>query len=354
MMMADAEKTEKPTAYKLSKARQDGQVVKSSDLNAAGLLGGALLLLGMGGGYLNTLLMQIMREQFQLNHYLLPMNEGDVLGLFSKSIQHLAYLLIPFMGTMVVAGLLSNFMQVRALFTTKPLVPNLNKLNPIQGFKKIFSERSVAELVKGLAKMAIVGSVGFNVIQAHRTELEQLTFADPQTLFGSMGSILFHLTQWVFMAYLMLGLADWRYQAYMHEKQMRMTKQEIKDENKNLEGDQAMRGKIRQAGQKMLQSKQLKHLPTADVVITNPTHYAVALRYDPDIAPAPHVVAIGVDAFALRIKTRAAALGIEQVENRPLARALYAQVGYGDMVPPELFVAVAEVLAYVYAKKGRR
>ena len=156
------------------------------------------------------------------------------------------------------------------------------------------------------------------------------------------------------MVYLVLGLADWRYQAYAMEKQLRMTKQEIKDESKNLEGDQKMRGKIKQAGQKILQSKQLKHLPKADVVITNPTHYAVALRYDPDIAPAPHVVAIGVDAFAQKIKAKAKELGIELVENRPLARSLYAQTSYGEMIPPELFLAVAEVLAYVYAKKGKR
>jgi flagellar biosynthesis protein FlhB len=354
MMMSDGEKTEQPTLYRLSKARQDGQVAKSVDLNAAALLGGGLLLLGTSGAYMQQLMVQTMEKCFKLQNFLQPMTPSRFMDLFTYVMQHLMYLLLPFMGTMVIAALLVNFMQVKALFTLKPLTPSLSKLNPIQGFKRILSQKSVIEMVKGLFKMGIVGSVGFNVIQSNRHALDELTFAEPALLFATVGGLLFKLTGWVFVSYLVLGLADWRYQAYNHSKQMRMTKQEIKDESKNLEGDQKMRGRIRQAGQRILQGKQLKHLPTADVVITNPTHYAVALRYDPDIAPAPHVVAIGVDAFALKIKARAQELGIELVENRPLARALYAEVDYGEMVPPELFVAVAEVLAFVYAKKGKR
>jgi flagellar biosynthesis protein FlhB len=354
MMMADGDKTEDPTAYRLSKAREDGQVAKSVDLNAAALLGGVLLLLATSGGYMQQLMLQTMEKCFKLQNFLQPMTSTRFMELLTDTLQQLMYLLLPFMGTMMLAALLVNFMQVKALFTVKPLIPNLSKVNPIQGFKRIFSQKAVVELVKGLFKMGIVGSVGFNVIQSHRHTLEGLTFAEPALLLSTVGALVMNLTGWVFVAYLALGLADWRYQAYNHSKQMRMTKQEIKDENKNLEGDQKMRGRIRQAGQRLLQGKQLKHLPTADVVITNPTHYAVALRYDPDIAPAPHVVAIGVDAFALKIKARAQDLGIELVENRPLARALYAQVDYGEMVPPELFVAVAEVLALVYAKKGKR
>ncbi len=354
MMMSDAEKTEKPTAYKLSKSRQDGQVAKSVDLNAAGLLGMALLLIGVSGNYFIHIMMNFMRQQFALENQLKPLTIDTFIPLFNETMQQLLLIMLPFMGAMMIAGLGVNFMQVKALFTTKPLEPNLSKLNPIQGFKRLFSQRSIVELIKGILKMAIVGSVSYNIIQGAMPQLQQLSFAEPMTLLATMGGLVFKLTGWVFMVYLVLGLADWRYQAYAMEKQLRMTKQEIKDESKNLEGDQKMRGKIKQAGQKILQSKQLKHLPKADVVITNPTHYAVALRYDPDIAPAPHVVAIGVDAFAQKIKAKAKELGIELVENRPLARSLYAQTSYGEMVPPELFLAVAEVLAFVYAKKGKR
>jgi flagellar biosynthetic protein FlhB len=354
MMMSEGEKTEKPTAYKVSKARQDGQVAKSVDLNAAGLLGMALLLIGMSGSYFMQIMMSFMKKSFELDDATTIFNSTMFLGAFNETMHQLGLILIPFMGAMVLAGLGINFMQVRALFTLKPLEPSLNKINPMKGMKRIFSQRSVVELIKGILKMSIVGSVSYNVIQGSMPELQQLSFSNPNILLATMGSLVFKLTGWVFMVYLVLGLADWRYQAFQNEKQLRMSKQDIKDESKNLEGDQKMRANIKQAGMKILQSKQLKHLPTADVVITNPTHYAVALRYDPDIAPAPHVVAIGVDAFAQKIKAKAQALGIELVENRPLARALYDQVGYGDMIPPELFLAVAEVLAAVYAKKGKR
>lgn len=354
MMMSEGEKTEKPTAHKISKARQDGQIAKSVDLNSAGLLGMSLLLIGTSGAYFTQLMTRFMTQHFDLQYATEPFSTEVFLGFFNAVMQQLLWILLPFMGAMMLAGLGINFLQVKALFTTKPLEPNLAKLNPMKGFKRLFSQRSLVELVKGLLKMGIVGSVGYNVIQGDLPQLQGLTFAEPQVLLDTVGHLIFKLTGWVFISYLVMGLADWRYQAFQHEKQLRMSKQDIKDESKNLEGDQKMRAKIKQAGQKLLQSKQLKHLHTADVVITNPTHYAVALRYDPDIAPAPHVVAIGVDAFAQKIKGRAKDLGIELVENRPLARALYAQVDYGDMVPPELFLAVAEVLAYVYAKKGKR
>jgi len=354
MMSEGGEKTEKPTAYKVSKARQDGQVAKSTDLNAAGLLGMALLMIGVSGGYFMSIIQGMMTKRFHIENMTEHMTVGGVLALFQDTMNDLGMLLIPFLIGMAIAGLGINFIQVKALFTTKPLVPNLKKLNPIQGVKKIFSQKSIVELVKGIVKMSVMGAVSYNVIMSNKSQLESLSFGEPAILLDVMGHLVFTLTAWVFGAYLVLGLADWRYQAYNNEKQLRMSKQDIKDESKNLEGDQQMRGKIRQAGQRILQSKQLKALPTADVVITNPTHYAVALRYDPDIAPAPHVVAIGVDHFAQKIKEVAKGHNIELVENRPLARALHAQCNYGEKVPPELFVAVAEVLAFVYAKRGKR
>jgi flagellar biosynthetic protein FlhB len=202
--------------------------------------------------------------------------------------------------------------------------------------------------------MVIVTSVGYAVVQSQMSNLLLLNYSTPAALYDKLWQLLLLLSGWMFGTYLLIGFADFKYQHWQFEKNLKMTKQEVKDESKNLEGDTKMKGKVRQTGRAMLSKKQLKQIPTADVIITNPTHYAIALRYDPDIAPAPHVVAKGVDHFALKIREVAKLHNIEMVENRPLARALYDKVEYGEMIPPELFVAVAEVLAFVYQKKGKR
>jgi flagellar biosynthetic protein FlhB len=202
--------------------------------------------------------------------------------------------------------------------------------------------------------MVIVTSVGYAVVQSQMANLLLLNYSTPAALYDKLWQLLILLSGWMFATYLVLGLADYKYQQWQFHKNLKMTKQEVKDESKNLEGDTKMKSKVRQTGRAMLSKKQLKHIPTADVIITNPTHYAIALRYDPDIAPAPHVVAKGVDSFALKIREVGKLHHIPMVENRPLARALYDKVEYGEMIPPELFVAVAEVLAFVYQQKGKR
>lgn len=347
------EKTEKPTARRLEQARQDGQVAKSQDLNAAVVLLASGLLCLAGGEFAFSLLAELMRGLLG-QAWTEPFTLSSLGALLQEIGQVPVLILAPFFLGVMAFGVTGNVMQVKPLITFKPLTPNLAKLNPINGSKRLMSMRSVVELAKSFLKMGLVGSIGTSLILLHKEDLFLLAEVPPEVALQQLSGWIAQLTFWVFVAYLGLGVLDWRYQIYQHEKGLRMSKQDIRDENKNLEGDPKMKGQIRQRGQSFLRGKQLKAVPSADVIITNPTHYAVALRYDPDIAPAPHVVAKGTDHLALRIREIATQHKVEVIENRPLARTLFDTVEVGWMIPPELFVAVAEVLAVVYHKrKGR-
>ena len=347
MMMSSDDKTEKPTAYKMGKARSEGSVAKSTDFTAALLMGTVLLMLSVGGDFLLSSLKGLLKTLLSLP-YKGVMSQREFYQLLHQASQVAFLLLAPFLGALFFTALGSNLWQVKPMFNMKPIMPNISKLNPAQGIKRLI------ELLKGILKMVIVTSVGYAVVQSQMSNLLLLNYSTPAALYDKLWQLLLLLSGWMFGTYLLIGFADFKYQHWQFEKNLKMTKQEVKDESKNLEGDTKMKGKVRQTGRAMLSKKQLKQIPTADVIITNPTHYAIALRYDPDIAPAPHVVAKGVDHFALKIREVAKLHNIEMVENRPLARALYDKVEYGEMIPPELFVAVAEVLAFVYQKKGKR
>jgi flagellar biosynthetic protein FlhB len=353
MMMSSDDKTEKPTAHKLGKARADGSVAKSTDFTNAMLMGAVLLMLTTGGEFLLSSLKGLMKTLLSAS-YQEPMTQRQFYDLLYQASQVAFLLLAPFLGMLFLTSLGTNLWQVKPMFNMKPITPNFSKLNPVSGMKRIISMKGVVELLKSIVKMGMVTSVGAGVIQSQLPDLLLLNYSTPDTLYDKLWQMLVLLSGWMFGTYLTIGFADFKYQHWQFEKNLRMTKQEIKDESKNIDGDAKMKSKIKQTGRAMLSKKQLAQVPTADVIITNPTHYAIALRYDPDIAPAPHVVAKGVDHFALKIREVAQKHHIELVENRPLARALYDKVEYGEMIPPELFVAVAEVLAFVYQKKGKR
>jgi flagellar biosynthetic protein FlhB len=272
-----------------------------------------------------------------------------------STLQATIWLLLPFLLSVMVAGSLSNLIQVKPLFAVEAVHPKLDKINPVNGFKRLFSMRSIVEVVKALVKMGIIGACGTLIIKKHLPTLMGLGTMEVPVAWQAVLSVLGELAGWCCALFLVMGMLDWRYQAWELEKQLRMSKQDIKDERKNQEGDPMMKSRIRQMGMKMARTRQLAAVPTADVVVTNPTHYAIALKYDPDIAPAPVVVAKGKDLFAQKIKEVAKENNVPMVENKPLARALYPIVEVDAMVPPQLFVAVAEVLAYVFAKnKGRK
>lgn len=354
-----SEKTEKPTAKRMQDAREKGQVAKSQDFNGAIVLIAATGAMAYVGPYTLTTLYGQMQYTFgQLLSSPLarqPLTSQKFNSLMADTIQSMVWLMLPFLLTVMVLGVLSNLVQVRPLFTMQAIFPKLDKINPINGFKRLWSMRSIVEVVKAIVKMTIIGATGTIIIQNHREELMGLGGLDVPVAWMAILKVIGEIAQWSCVLFFISGLIDWRYQAWELEKQLRMSRQDIKDERKNSDGDPMMKGRVRQMGVKMAKTRQLASVPTADVVITNPTHYAIALKYDPDIAPAPVVVAKGKDIFAQKIKEIAKEHKVPMVENKPLARSLYPVVEVDAMIPPDLFIAVAEVLAYVFAKnKGRR
>ncbi|MDX2085854.1 MAG: flagellar biosynthesis protein FlhB [Candidatus Melainabacteria bacterium] len=354
MSQDSGSRTEKPTARKLQRAREQGQVAKSQDLNAAISLAALALLVSFSGNYFYASLSGILQGTYQrLSTQALTVSTfGD---LWTDALQTLIWLLVPMMLTVTTAAILINLVQIKPLFTTKPLEPKLDKLNPINGFKRIVSMRSMVESAKAIIKMAVLGSIASMVIMGRQTELMGLNLLDLPTALSLIGEILSQIALWSIAIFFVIGLIDWRYQAYELEKQLMMSKQDIKDERKETEGDPMIKSRIRQTAAQMARKRQMVSVPTADVVITNPTHFSVAIKYDPDLFPAPTVVAKGKDHVAMQIRMLAKEHGVPLMENKPLARSLYAAVDVDQMIPPDLFAAVAEVLAYVFARnKSRR
>jgi flagellar biosynthetic protein FlhB len=258
----------------------------------------------------------------------------------------------PFLITSLVAGLAINYGQVGFLFTTKTIEPKLSKINPLEGFKRIFSKRSLVDLVKAIIKLAIIGSIVYTEIKKN---VGNIGLWYTGNLFGTinlLGNSVFNLAIKIGIILLIFAILDYGYEWWRYELDLMMTKQEVKDEYKLMEGDPQVRSRIRAKQRELGMRRMMQEIPKADVVITNPTHYAVALSYNPD-DDAPVVVAKGQGYLALKIKEVAQRNGIVITENKPLAKALFTSTDVGQMIPSELFHAVAEVLAYVYNLKGK-
>lgn len=350
------ERTEKATPKRRSKAREEGQVSKSQELNMAIVLLIGLLVLFMYIPFINERFTNITIVLFKdLNPDYIT--RENIFGFISIYAAEIFNILLPVMAMMMVAGIAVNYFQVGPLFTVRALRPQLQKLSPatiIKGFGKFFNLKSLVELVKSILKLLIIGGIGYSVIDGHRTELLLLLGAEPAVGMSVLGKIILELIIKICVVLLILGIIDKKYQNYEYEKSLKMTKQEIKDEHKNIEGDPTIKAKIRKVQMQFATQRMMSAVPTATAVVTNPTHYAVALRYDKSKAPAPQVVAKGVDFVAFKIREIAEANNVPIVENPPLARTLYKIVPLDGMIPAELYVAVAEVLAYVYRTNKRK
>lgn len=259
----------------------------------------------------------------------------------------------PIFAIVLVVSITASFAQVGALFTLEPLKPKFSKLNPINGIKRIFSLRGLAELVKSLMKIAIIGIVAWQSIRAEENYIVKLMDQDLAVAAVYISSTAIDVAIKICAMMLIIAILDYGYQWWQYEKDLRMTKQEVKEEYREMEGSPEIRQRIRQKQREMSMRRMLSEVPKADVVITNPTHYAVAIQYDAEKAPAPVVIAKGIDFMALRIRDIAKDNGVETVENKPLAQVLYKSVDIGQQVPPELYQAVAEILAFVYQLKGK-
>ncbi len=348
------EKTEKGTPKKRRDTRERGQVLKSQELTTAVMLTASFMALKFFGGGL----VQGLEAYFTRMSGFDYINTTAVdIALLSKVVSEtmLNFLLfmLPFLGVAFISALVVNYVQVGFLFTTKPLMPKFSKLNPIQGFKRIFSLKAIFELAKTTAKIAIIGFVvysGYMAIFGKMPYIMNLSIGEAALyLVDSALGIAFQAA----IALFGIGIADYLYQWYDYEKNLRMTKQEIKEETKMIEGDPKIKGAIKQKQREMSMRRMMQAVPTADVVITNPTHYAIALKYDESKSNAPMCVAKGKDHVAQRIKEIARENKVEIVENKPLAQALYVTVEVDREISGEFFQAVAEILAYVYKVKRR-
>lgn len=349
------EKTEKATPRKRQKAREEGQVPKSQDVNTAILLLLAFLGLWFIGGALGNNLLSILTHSFQEYMLMENVDEKTLQKIFIELSTETGKVLLPIMVIALFAGLFGSFIQVGPLFTSKAIQFKLSRLDPIKGIKnKYFSARVIVELLKSLLKVSLVGVLVFGLVWKDLDSLMLLSQMSVDSSFHHVANSTVTMGVAVAILLLILSIPDYIYQKYEHEKQLRMTKKEVKDEHKDMEGDPQIKSKRRQKQMELAMRRMMQEVPKADVVITNPTHYAVALKYDAKKMDAPVVVAKGVDYLALKIKNIAKANDVAVVENKPLARALYAQANIGDMIPEELFKAVAEVLAYVYRLKNKQ
>jgi len=352
------EKTEEPTAKKLDDARKEGQVAKSREIaNGLGILA-LFLVLQFWVGNMGKSFLELFETVYGEMPDTVALIGGSVPAtamsrLFKHALILVLKIVLPIFLVGFIVAFVSDYVQVKWKPTAKPLKPKFSKLNPISGFKKIFSMNSIVELIKAIGKIGIIAYVSYSFLKDKGEQLFLLYDLELMPAIILVGDTVIGLGTRIAVVYMILALADFAYQKYKFRKDMKMTKQEVKEEYKNSEGNPEIKGKIRQKMREVSQRRMMQSLPQADVVITNPTHYAVAIKYDPDESPAPVVLAKGEDYLAQKIKEVAKENDIEIVENKPLARMLYANVDIGAQIPPELYQAVAEVLAFVYHAKGR-
>jgi len=332
---------------KIRKAREDGNVAKSQDLSAAWTL--LIALLGMyflGPGMFRGLIEMAQHYFDEGIHQEISVTTFPALT--TAAIMRLGFILWPFLLLLVSAGLFINLMQVGLLFSTKAITPKLDKINPLKGFKRFVSMRTFVELIKSLMKVALVSVIVYFTLRGRWMELMNLIYLEPIGTAIAVGQVVIDVWWRIVAAMLILGLMDFGFQKWQHLQELRMTHQEVKEEAKQLEGDPKIKQRIRQLQRQMATQRMMQEIPTADVIITNPIRFAVALRYDMANMESPIVVAKGARILAKRIRDIATENNVPIVEKPALARSLYRNVEVGQPVPEDVFLAVAEVLAFVY------
>ncbi|WP_242860842.1 flagellar biosynthesis protein FlhB [Defluviitalea phaphyphila] len=351
---ADKEgKTEKATPRKRSKAREEGQVAKSIEINTAFLLIFMFAGLKLFGIFIYDKITIIFKNTYVLYSELDNIfNKTYILEFINNTIIQILIIVSPLFVIALIVGITTSYIQVGWHPTLKPLKPKFNKLNPIAGIKRLFSKRALIELMKAIFKVVVITIIIYNYIVDEIENIMLLIDMDLIEMVGYIGNIAINIGLRVGIFFLFIAVGDYIYQRYEHESNLKMTKEEVKEEYKMTEGNPQIKSKIKQKMKEISMRRMMEEIPKADVVITNPTHYAVAIKYDSNISSAPIVVAKGVDYLAARIKEIAGENNIEIVENKPLARMLYQTVDIGEEIPPELYQAVAEILAFVYSLKN--
>ncbi len=348
------EKTEDATPKKLEDARKEGQVAKSQDLGVAILL--MILFFGLKffGGFMYDRLVGVFRTYIRsFSEYCYDFNSLRAMNLLTYGGIEILILAGPIMLIALVAVVVIEVAQVKWKPTSKPLMPKLSKINPVSGFKRMFSKDKLFELLKSILKLAVLFYVVYDSLKDQWGLVVNIYTLDLQSAILLIVNTVINIGVKISAVFLVLAFADYYYQRRKFKNEMKMTKQEVKEEYKNVEGNPQIKGRIRSKMQEASRRRMMQSVPEADVVITNPTHLAVAIKYDKSLGEAPVVLAKGADYLANRIKDIAKENQVEIVENKPVARMLYYNVEIGDQIPPELYQMVAEILAYVYNLQGK-
>ena len=352
------EKTEEPTAKKLTDARKEGQVAKGKDLTASVMLLVLFMVLRFTVGNIGERIIECFNKNYTLIGDLFDSMHGEFNMQYSIQVLRttaldMLLILLPFFAVGFIVAIVIEIVQVKWKPTTKPLKPKLSKFNPINGVKRLFSVKTLVNLLKQIAILVIIGIVVYNKLKGRMADIYKMYDIPLTAAIELLADIIFDIGTVICVIYLVIGVIDYVYEKRKFKKDMMMTKQEVKDEYKQSEGDPKVKSQQKSRMQQASRQRMMQELPNADVVITNPTHLAVAIRYDKEKHEAPVVVAKGADYLAAKIKETASNYQIEIVENKPLARMLYHNVEIGAEIPPELYQMVAEVLAYVYNLKGK-
>ena len=351
----DGEKTEEPTAKKLEDARKKGQVMRSTEVVTAATLLAFFFMLKIFVGFIGNRFMTSFRQTigFISDYTSEPFTLNTARTIIRGSFWNIIVAAFPIMIVGLVVTIVAIVFQVKWKVTAEPLKPKFDKFNPVTGMKRLFSKDKIMDLFKSIAKVVILAYVVYSYLKNQWPLIYKMySYTLPQAI-AVIGDTVINVGIRISALFAVIAMFDLFYQKWKYHQDMMMSKQEVKDEYKNSEGDPKVKSQQKQRMQQASQRRMMQDLPNADVVITNPTHLAVAIKYDKDTNEAPGVVAKGADYLAQKIKDRARENAIEIVENKPLARMLYHNVEIGAEIPPELYQMVAEVLAYVYSLTGR-
>ena len=352
-----AEKTEEATTRRRTKERERGNVAKSKDMESAMVMVGGVSLLAVFAKHMYSNIVSMLNQTF-INLNPDSIDTSSIVGILYPYFRYLGVIVLPFFVFIFILSIVLIRMDVGHVFSLQKVKFDLTNLSPskmLNNAKRVFNPfqpRSMVEFVKSILKIVIVGACGYSAINSRKGDLLGLVGLEIPIALNVIGSILLNMIVNMCLAMLILGFIDKKYQTYEYEKSIKMTKQEVKDEHKDTEGDPKIKAKIKSIQMQMARQRMMSAVPQADVVVTNPTHYAVAIQYDKSKAPAPIVVAKGVDYLAFQIRDIAKNNNVPIVENRPVARALYNTVPVDGIIPSDLYVAVAEILAYVYKTKN--
>lgn len=347
------ERTELPTQRRLGEARSRGQIAKSQEFASAIDLMGSVVLLMLGGGLMVRALLGLVRRALESDGAGWSPESSTVWpSALRASVDGLS-VVTPVLLISAGVSYLSHFVQVGWLVTTKPLVPKLSKLNPIEGMRRLLGRRNAVKAATSSVKLALVLAIAWTLVSGWMARVAGLPSLDAEQGLILIAKMVLELALWLAAVLLLIGLADWLYHRWQHQQDLRMTKQQVKDERRTMEGDPQVKGRRLRMMRDIAMHRIQQSVPLADVVVTNPTHFAVALRYDAERMRAPKVVAKGADLMAQRIRIVAAGAGVPIVERPPLARGLFYGVEVGQEIRAEFFEAVAEILAYVYRMDKR-